>query len=57
MDLAELSRLMEQLGCKLAFNLDGGQSASLFWNGQIYSKPCNGGRDMADIVYLVDTYE
>ena len=48
---------MEQLGCKLAFNLDGGQSASLFWNDQIYSKPCNGGRDMADIVYLIDADE
>ena len=24
------------------------------WNGGIYSKPCNGGRFMADIVYLVD---
>lgn len=57
LELAELSRLMEQLGCKLAFNLDGGQSASLFWNNQIYSKPCNGGRDMADIVYLIDTDE
>ncbi|MDO4835675.1 MAG: phosphodiester glycosidase family protein [Clostridia bacterium] len=54
LELFELSKLMEMLGCKIAYNLDGGESASLYWNGGIYSKPCNGGRFMADIVYLVD---
>ena len=54
LEMKELSTLMEMLGCKVAFNLDGGESASLYWNGGIYSKPCNGGRDMADIVYLID---
>lgn len=54
LELVELARLMESLGCKLAFNLDGGESASLYWNGRIYSKPCNGGREMADIVYLIE---
>ncbi len=54
LELRELSKLMEMLGCKLAFNLDGGGSASLYWNGGIFSKPCNGGREMADIVYLID---
>lgn len=52
--LEELSKLMEMLGCRAAFNLDGGGSASLYWNGGIYSKPSNGDRDMSDIVYLID---
>lgn len=54
LEMKELAQLMETLGCKVAFNLDGGESASLYWNGGIYSKPCNGGREMADIVYLID---
>lgn len=54
--LDELSKLMEMLGCTAAFNLDGGGSASLYWNGGIYSKPSDeaGARDMSDIVYLID---
>ena len=57
--LDELSKLMEMLGCKAAFNLDGGGSACLYWNGGIYSKPSDeaGARDMADIVYLIDYEE
>jgi exopolysaccharide biosynthesis protein len=54
LEMKELSVLMEMLGCKIAFNLDGGESASLYWNGGVFSKPCNGGRDIADIVYLID---
>ncbi|MBQ1821257.1 MAG: phosphodiester glycosidase family protein [Clostridia bacterium] len=54
MELVELANLMESLGCKVAYNLDGGKSASLYWNGDIYSKPVNGGREMSDIVYLID---
>ena len=57
LEMKELSKLMEMLGCKMAFNLDGGESASLYWNGGIFSKPCNGGREMADIVYLIDYQE
>ncbi len=57
LELKELSKLMEMLGCKVAFNLDGGESASLYWNGKIYSKPCNDGREMADIIYLIDYHE
>ncbi|MBR4905758.1 MAG: phosphodiester glycosidase family protein [Clostridia bacterium] len=54
LELFELAKLMEMLSCKAAFNLDGGGSASLYWNGGIYSKPSNGDRDMSDIVYLID---
>ncbi len=54
LEMHELAQLMESLGCKLAFNLDGGESASLYWNGKIFSKPSKGGRVMSDIVYIVD---
>lgn len=57
LEMYELANLMESLGCKVAFNLDGGESASLYWNGGIYSKPCNDGRDMSDIVYVIDQAE
>ena len=52
MTLSELAKLMESLGCKIAFNLDGGESAVLYWNGAVYNSPYNGGRRISDIIYL-----
>lgn len=51
--LSALSRLMEDLGCKAAYNLDGGASAEMYWNGEIISKPCGKGRVISDIIYLL----
>ena len=50
--LSELAKLMESLGCKLAFNLDGGESAVLYWNGSVFNSPYNGGRRISDIIYI-----
>ncbi len=54
MTLAELARLFESLGCREAYNLDGGGSAVMTWDGQIYSKPSKGtgGRDISDIIFI-----
>lgn len=52
--LVELSELMVSLGCTKAYNLDGGDSAQLYWQGRIYNSPSGDGRDMSDIVYLID---
>lgn len=52
--LAEAAQLMESLGCKLAFNLDGGESAELYWNGTTFNSPSDGGRVLSDIIYLID---
>ena len=52
MTLAELASLMESLGCKVAFNLDGGESAVLYWNGKIFNSPFDGGRSISDIIYF-----
>ena len=52
--LVELSELMVSLGCTVAYNLDGGDSAQLYWQGRIYNSPSDDGRSMSDIVYLID---
>ena len=52
--LPETAQLMESLGCKLAYNLDGGESAQLYWTGQTYNSPSDNGRVISDIIYLID---
>ncbi len=52
MTLIQLSRFMQELGCQTAYNLDGGQSAVLWFNGEIINKPYQGGRRLMDIVYI-----
>jgi exopolysaccharide biosynthesis protein len=51
MTLRQLSALMASLGCVSAYNLDGGQSAALWFGGRIVNSPYRGGRKVADIVY------
>ena len=51
--LSGLSKLMEALGCKAAYNLDGGNSAQMYWNGEIVSRACGSGRVVSDIIYLL----
>ena len=55
MKLKELAAFMEKLGCKAAYNLDGGQSALMWFNGRVISTPYHGGRTVGDIVYLKDS--
>lgn len=50
--LRPLSRFMAELGCKAAYNLDGGQSAMMYFRGAIITQPYNGGRKISDIVYI-----
>ncbi len=51
--LTALSRLMEDLGCKAAYNLDGGDSAQMYWNGGIISRSRNETRTISDIIYIL----
>lgn len=51
--LSTFSKLMEDLGCKAAYNLDGGGSAQMYWNGEIISRSCNESRVISDIIYLL----
>lgn len=48
----ELSLFMESLGCKAAYNLDGGQSSMLYYDGEILSSPYQNGRKAGDIVFI-----
>ena len=50
--LKELALLMQSLGCKQAYNLDGGASAQFFWKDTILNHPSGGGRPIADIIYV-----
>ena len=50
--MRDLALLMEELGCKAAYNLDGGQSSMMWYNGEIISSPHKGGRPVGDIVLI-----
>lgn len=50
--MTPLSAYMAELGCQAAYNLDGGQSAILWFNGRAVNQPYNGGRPLTDIVYI-----
>jgi exopolysaccharide biosynthesis protein len=54
--LEELSQAMIDLGCKDAYNLDGGQSSMMVFKGEIVGQPYNGGRDISDIIYFGGDY-
>ena len=52
LDLDEMGVLFEKLGCKSAYNFDGGRSAAVCWMGE---QICvNYGRTISDIVYVTD---
>lgn len=55
MTLAELSQLAYDLGCVAAYNLDGGQTAQMFFNGELVNQPTEGGRSVSDIIMIAET--
>ena len=51
--LPELAEIMAGLGCQCAYNLDGGGSSAMYFNGEIVNQPSNGGeRATSDILYV-----
>lgn len=52
--LVELAQIFEELGCKAAYNLDGGQTAVMTWNGKLQSRLIGSGREVADILYIAE---
>lgn len=54
MTLQEMSQLFYDLGCTVAYNLDGGQSAVMAFAGEEYNQPAGGGRPISDIVYIAE---
>ena len=52
--LPRLQELFLMHGVETAFNLDGGGSTTLFFDGKIINRPGNGGqRHVSDILYLL----
>ena len=49
-----LAQFMKELGCKAAYNLDGGQSSQMCYLGNIINKPYNNGRKVNDILIIRD---
>lgn len=53
MSFAQLAQEFERLGCTTAYNLDGGGSTTLYFNGKVINDPCvSGERQISDIIYL-----
>lgn len=57
MTMKNLSLYMEGLGCKAAYNLDGGESSQMIWDKKRFNKPSDGGRLVSDAVLIVDNPE
>lgn len=54
LSMNELAEFMESLGCTDAFNLDGGQTSMMIFNGRIIGEPYRGGRNCSDIISITD---
>ena len=57
LSLSELANYMKSLGVKTAYNLDGGGSSTMYYNGEVINKPTTSGRStkersVSDIVYI-----
>lgn len=56
LSLLELAQEFQQRGCTTAYNLDGGGSSTMYFNGEIINKPTDGKssgeREVSDIVYF-----
>ena len=45
---------MADLDCKAAYNLDGGDSSIMVFDGKTVNKPSGGGRKLSDIVMICE---
>ncbi len=56
LSLYQLAAVFQEQGCTVAYNLDGGGSSTLWFNGRIVNHPTdgvkNGERKVSDIVYI-----
>ena len=57
LSIYELATFMKSLGCTTAYNLDGGGSSTMYFNGKVVNNPTTNGnriseRKVSDIVYI-----
>ncbi len=50
--MKELAKVYEDLGCKVAYNLDGGKSSVMTFNGKVFNIPDHGGRKSSDTIII-----
>lgn len=56
MSIEQLAQYMYDLGCVTAYNLDGGMTSCMYFNGKVISTPCgtaNMERSLSDIIYVL----
>lgn len=56
MSIEQLAQYMYDLGCVNAYNLDGGMTSCMYFNGKVISTPCgtaNMERSLSDIIYVL----
>ena len=56
MTIEQLAQYMFDLGCVTAYNLDGGMTSCMYFNGSVISTPCgtaNMERSLSDIIYIL----
>lgn len=53
-DMTELATIMQGLGCQTAYNIDGGGSSTMYFNGALVNNPLGKGeeRGTSDILYI-----
>ena len=54
--LEQFSQLFADLGCKAAYNMDGGRSAEMYYNGSVLNDPYKGGRSVSDCLIIRETF-
>ncbi len=56
LSLIQLAQVLKDLGCTTAYNLDGGGSSTMYFNGEVVNIPTDGRtygeREVSDIVYI-----
>ena len=52
--LPDLSRLFYDLGCRAAYNLDGGNSSVMVWNNEVINNPSGGGRESSEALLIAE---
>lgn len=54
MTLVQLAQLAEDLGCEIAYNLDGGKTSTMTFGERIVNQPVSGGRKTSDIIFITE---
>mgnify|MGYP003295520463 CR=1 FL=1 len=55
MSIQNLAKVFEELGCKVAYNLDGGRSAVMTFGQKFYNRPYLNGRNLGDVLYIAES--